>query len=61
MTKIRTAGESHRLSPIYRELNDINDFTCRYHHADGTVTGAIDETELRGYVKRTLRIVGASA
>ena len=59
LTKIRTTGASHPLWPVYNELNDINDFTCRHHHADGTVTGPIDETELRGYVKRTLRVVGA--
>jgi wobble nucleotide-excising tRNase len=59
LTKIRTAGATHPLSPIYNELNDVNDYTCRFHHADGTVTGIINETELRGYSKRALRVVGA--
>ena len=31
----------------------------KHHHADGSVTGVISEAELRTYVKRTLRVVGA--
>lgn len=59
LSSIRVTGETHPLWRISQDLSDINDFTCRHHHADGTVTGVINETELRGYAKRTLRLVGA--
>lgn len=59
LAKIRAEGETHPLYRIYNDLNDLNDYTSRYHHADGSVTGVIDETELRGYCRRTLRLVGA--
>jgi hypothetical protein len=34
-------------------------YSKRHHHADGAVVGPIDETELRGAIRRTLKIVGA--
>jgi wobble nucleotide-excising tRNase len=59
LTKIRATGDTHPLHRVYNDLNDLNDYTSRYHHADGSVSGVIDEGELKGYAKRALRLVGA--
>jgi len=53
------AGAAHSL---YDRLNAINDYTAQYHHGENvadTVPDQIDPTELRGYAKKTLRIVNA--
>ena len=58
--KIRDAGNGHPLSPIADDLDDLNVFTRRYHHAEnpGGAIEVIDDTELVGCVKRTLSLVG---
>ncbi|MEO6824603.1 MAG: AAA family ATPase [Nitrosospira sp.] len=60
--KIREGGSTHFAAYLYDELNEITDYTAQYHHgekiADAT-TDQIDSTELRGFSRRTLRIVNA--
>ena len=58
--KIRDAGNAHPLSAIADDLDDLNVYTRRYHHAEnsGAATEVIDDTELAGCVKRTLSLVG---
>lgn len=60
--KIREGEQAHPAWPLYNELNEINDYTAQYHHGENvadTTPDAIDSTELRGFSKRTLRIVNA--
>jgi hypothetical protein len=60
--KIRNVGPSHPAFSLYDPLNQINDDTSQYHHGDNvsdTVSDQIDPTELRGFARRTLRIVNA--
>jgi wobble nucleotide-excising tRNase len=59
LTHIRANQINHPLLHLYDELSDINDYTCRHHHADGSITHIVDQGELSGYVRRTLRLVGA--
>lgn len=49
------------LKGILSELEDINNFSKRYHHATnrGTDTEPIDNGELTSFVTRTLKLVGA--
>ena len=58
--KISDAGNAHPLSAIVYDLEDLNVYTRRYHHAGnpGAVTEGIDDTELAGCVKRTLTLIG---
>lgn len=56
---IEREGSAQPLFPLVGELNDINEFSKRYHHDDGTITGPLDETELIAFAGRVLRIVGA--
>lgn len=61
--KIRTDGETCPAAALYDELDAINDYTKQYHHGENvadTTPDAIDSTELRGFTKRTLRIVNAT-
>lgn len=57
--KVRLAGPAH---PLYAalDLEEINDYTVRYHHAGGSqfTAEAINESELHGYVRRTIGLVG---
>ena len=60
--KIREGGDQHPAHALYDELSQINDYTGEYHHGEDTadtMPGQIDQQELTGYVKRTLRIVNA--
>lgn len=57
ISKIRAEGETHRLYSELRTLSDIHDYSKRYHHDDGSVSGVIDESELAAYVRRTLSFV----
>jgi hypothetical protein len=59
--KIRAAGPSHTLYPIADELDEINVYCRRYYHAENpnAATEVIDDTELQGYVKRTLSLTGS--
>ena len=58
--KIRTAGAEHPLRPIVDDLDEVNMYCRRYHHGENpnAATEPIDETELQGYAKRTLKLVG---
>ncbi len=54
--KIRSAGASHHLFPVCDKLEDLNVYTCRYHHGENPnhATEPIDNAELQGYVGKTL-------
>jgi wobble nucleotide-excising tRNase len=58
--KIRNAGTAHPLYPIVDNLDEVNVYCRRYHHADNpnAATEPVDEAEVVGYVKRTLSLVG---
>jgi hypothetical protein len=58
--KIRTIGATHALYPIAEDLDELNMYCRRYHHGENptAATEAIDDAELQGYVKRTLKLVG---
>lgn len=58
--KVRAAGAAHSLSGIVEDLEEINTYSRRYHHADNpnAASEPIDDGELQGYVRRTLRLVG---
>jgi wobble nucleotide-excising tRNase len=57
---IRAAGVGHPLQPIVDDLDDVNLYSRRYHHPDTgrATTEPIDDAELQGYVRRTLKLVG---
>jgi len=59
-TKIRAAGPMHPLADIVEDLEELNVYCRRYHHADNpnAATEAVDDAELRGYIRRTLKLVG---
>ena len=58
--KIRDAGPTHELSPLYDDIDSINEYSRDHHHGDkpGVPASYIDEVELQGYVEKTLTIVG---
>ena len=58
--KIRTAGATHPLYSIVDDFDEMNMYCRRYHHAENpnAATESIDNTEMQGYVKRTLSLVG---
>jgi hypothetical protein len=58
--KIRTAGAGHQLFPLCDGLEELNVYTRRYYHGENSHTGTepIDDTELQGYVRRTLEMTG---
>jgi wobble nucleotide-excising tRNase len=58
--KIRAAGATHPLAPIVEDLDELNVYCRRYHHAENphAATEPIDETELTAYVGRALKLVG---
>jgi len=58
--KIRTAGASHQLFPLVDNLDALNEYTRRYHHGENpnASTEPINDTELQGFVKKTLEITG---
>lgn len=59
--KIRNESNPHPLFPILSELEAINDYSKKYHHDTNpgrADTEAINDGELQGYVRRTLKIVG---
>jgi wobble nucleotide-excising tRNase len=65
IAKIRSADE---MSGLYHakadieELETINDYSKRYHHSENENADSelINEDELHGFVKRTLRLVGGA-
>ena len=58
--RIRTEGKVHPLSALAEALENLNEYTKRYHHGENpnAATESIDDIELSNYVKRTLKIVG---
>jgi hypothetical protein len=58
--KIRAAGTGHQLFAHCDNLDELNDYTKRYHHGEGhqPTTERINDSELQGYVKRTLQFTG---
>lgn len=58
--KIRTAGAGHQLFPLCDGIEQLNVYTSRYHHGEDlhAATEAINDTELQGYVRRTLEMTG---
>ena len=58
--KIRAAGAAHPLSAIVEDLDELNMYCRRYHHGENpnAATEPVDDAELQGYVKRTLKLVG---
>lgn len=58
---IRDAGEGHSLHPHYENIDDIKGYSSRYHHGKDPAVitdDPINDNELKGYVKRTLELVG---
>lgn len=60
--KVRDAGSSHVLYPVLEGLDDLNEYTRRYHHGENpnAATEPIDQTELHGFVKKTIDIAGGT-
>jgi wobble nucleotide-excising tRNase len=58
--KVRDTGPSHPLHGVLDSLDAINDYTRGFHHGDkpGSPRPTINDTELQGYVAKTLDIVG---
>lgn len=58
--KIRNAGAGHQLLPLYDDLEDLNEYTKRYHHGENpnAATEQISDIELQGKVKLTLELTG---
>ena len=57
---IRTTSDPHPLQDLTDGLDEINMYCRRYHHAENpdAATEPINDAELQGYVRRTLRVVG---
>lgn len=46
------------MNPIYSELNEINEYSKKYHHEDpGADSEPIKDTELKSFAERTLKII----
>jgi wobble nucleotide-excising tRNase len=60
ISKIRAVGASHQLFSICDGLEELNIYTSRYHHGENmnAAVEAISDTELRGNVRRTLKMTG---
>lgn len=58
--KIRNAGAGHQLFPLCDDLEDLNEYTRRYHHGENpnAATEQISDAELQGKVKLTLELTG---
>ena len=58
--KLRAAGPTHQLYPLCDGLDDLNVYTCRYHHGENqhAAIEPITDGELHSYVKRTLEMTG---
>jgi wobble nucleotide-excising tRNase len=58
--KVRSAGAAHQLFPHREKLEELNDYSKRYHHGDGQrpATEPINDVELQGYVKSVLEFTG---
>ena len=63
ITNIRNADKSDPLcviKPLLEELEEINSYSKQYHHSQTLNADSmpIKETELKGYVERTLKFIG---
>lgn len=59
IAKIREAGPAHPLATILDDLETLNTYTIPYAHGQpADPTAPIDDTELHGFVKKTLTIAG---
>lgn len=60
IARIRAAGPGHQLFPLCESLDEINQYTSRYHHGENphAAIEPISDTELQGYVRRTLEMTG---
>jgi wobble nucleotide-excising tRNase len=58
--KIRRDGTAHPLDDIADEMDSLNEYTKRYHHGENrhAATEPINDTELQGFVKKTMTITG---
>ncbi|MBK8475519.1 MAG: hypothetical protein IPL39_04200 [Opitutaceae bacterium] len=60
--KIREAQPGdvlHHAAHLVIDLTEVNDWGKRFYHGetDGSDAGAVDATELKGYVKQTIEII----
>ena len=58
--KVQKQGDTHPAWAVVDELEQINDYSRDHHHGEDPGDGSadlIDQTELTGFVKRTLRLV----
>ncbi len=55
MLAIIAGDPNHPLTPLYQELDDINQYTAPFHHDPNTT---FNDDEVKTYVGRTLAIVG---
>lgn len=60
ITKIRNAGTGHQLFPLCDDLEELNEYTKRYHHGENPQAAIepISDIELQGYVRRALEMTG---
>jgi len=60
ITKVRNAGPGHQLYPLCEGLEQLNEYTKRYHHGENphAAIEPISDLELQGYVRRTLEMTG---
>ena len=60
IAKIRHDGATHPFAHIAADMDTLNDYTKRYHHGENlhAATEPINDTELQGFVKKTLTITG---
>lgn len=60
VTKVRQSGATHVFADVVDDMESINLYTRRYHHGEGAqpATEVINDTELQGFVKKTLEIAG---
>jgi wobble nucleotide-excising tRNase len=58
--KVRHGGATHPLADIADDMVALNEYTKRYHHGENpsAATEAINDTELQGFVKKTMTITG---
>jgi len=58
--KIQQEGPTFMLAAIFPRIDELNRYTRRYHHGENpnAASETISDTELKGYVEKTLDIVG---
>jgi wobble nucleotide-excising tRNase len=59
ISKIRADGSNHPLNPVVDELEELNSYARRYHHASNpnAASEVLNEGELHGYSIRILRLM----